>query len=289
MWKQLNDEKQLYHALCLFKVELCFILRSMKLIDTHCHLDAGDFDADRAAILERCRTAGIIGIVVPAIHASGWRKLLELCRQETVLYPALGLHPVYIDTHRDADLTALEDKLASENPLAVGEIGLDFFLAELDPQRQVEIFEAQLSIAREAELPVLLHVRKAHDQVLAALRRIRVPGGIAHAFNGSLQQAQQYLDLGFKLGFGGTLTYERSKKIRQLAHDLPLEAIVLETDAPDMVVSQHRGERNSPEYLPEILAALAEARQEDALNLAVQTTLNACEVLGMQVEMLKDG
>ena len=153
----------------------------------------------------------------------------------------------------------------------------------------MEIFEAQLSIAREAELPVLLHVRKAHDQVLAALRRIRVPGGIAHAFNGSLQQAQQYLDLGFKLGFGGTLTYERSKKIRQLAHDLPLDAIVLETDAPDMVVSQHRGERNSPEYLPEILAALVEVREEDASGLAKQTTLNACEVLGIQEESIKDG
>jgi len=256
----------------------------MKLIDTHCHLDVDVFDADRSVILEQCRVAGITRIVVPAIHAAGWGKLLELCNQETALYPALGLHPVYIDSHRDTDLTALEEKLAVEDPLAVGEIGLDYFLTELDPQRQQEIFEAQLQIAREARLPVILHVRKAHDQVLAALRRIRVPGGIAHAFNGSLQQAQQYLDLGFKLGFGGTLTYERSRKIRQLAHDLPLEAIVLETDAPDMVVSQHRGGRNSPEYLPEILAALAEVRKEDASILAEQTTLNACEVLGLHNE-----
>ena len=253
----------------------------MKLIDTHCHLDVADFDTDRSDILERCRATGISGIVVPAIQAAGWEKLLELCRQETALYPALGLHPVFIESHTDADLTALGDKLSSENPLAVGEIGLDFFLAELDQQRQVEIFEAQLYLAQETRLPVLLHVRKAHDQVLATLRRIRVPGGIAHAFNGSLQQAQQYLELGFKLGFGGTLTYERSSKIRQLAHDLPIEAIVLETDAPDMAVSQHRGERNSPEYLPEILAALAELRQEDALSLAEQTTRNACEVLGL--------
>ena len=253
----------------------------MILLDTHCHLDVDDFDADRSAILERCRAAGITRIVVPAIHAAGWGKLLDLCHQETALYPALGLHPVFIDSHRDVDLMLLEEKLAVEDPLAVGEIGLDYFLTELDPQRQQEIFEAQLHIAREARLPVILHVRKAHDQVLAALRRIRVAGGIAHAFNGSLQQAQQYLDLGFKLGFGGTLTYDRSTKIRQLAHDLPLEAIVLETDAPDMVVSQHRGERNSPEYLPEILAALVEIRQEDASSLAEQTTLNACKVLGI--------
>lgn len=253
----------------------------MKLIDTHCHLDVDDFDIDRSVILEQCHVAGITRIVVPAIHAAGWGKLLKLCNQETALYPALGLHPVYIDSHRDTDLTALEEKLAVENPLAVGEIGLDYFLTELDPKRQQEIFEAQLQIAREAGLPVILHVRKAHDQVLAALRRIRVAGGIVHAFNGSLQQAQQYLDLDFKLGFGGTLTYERSRKIRQLAHDLPIEAIVLETDAPDMVVSQHRGERNSPEYLPEILAALVEIRQEDASSLEEQTTLNACKVLGI--------
>ena len=261
----------------------------MELFDTHCHLDVEAFDADRSAILERCRAAGISQIVVPAIHAAGWEKLLDLCHQEAALYPALGLHPVYIDSHHDADLKALEERLVSEAPVAVGEIGLDFFLTELDQQRQQEIFEAQLQIAREASLPVILHVRKAHDQVLAALRRIRVPGGIAHAFNGSLQQAQQYLDMGFKLGFGGTLTYERSKKIRQLAHDLPLEAIVLETDAPDMVVSQHRGERNSPEYLPTILAALSEVRQEDAASLAEQTTHNAREVLGLQNEPLSSG
>ena len=261
----------------------------MRLIDTHCHLDVDDFDADRAAILQRCQRAGITRIVVPAIHAAGWGKLLELCLHETALFPALGLHPVFIESHTDEDLAALEDILATESPLAVGEIGLDYYLADLDPARQREMFEAQLSIARNAGLPVLLHVRKAHDHVLAALRRIRVPGGIAHAFNGSLQQAQQYLELGFKLGFGGTLTYERSKKIRQLAHDLPIEAIVLETDAPDMVVSQHRGERNSPEYLPEILAALVEVREEDASGLAKQTTLNACEVLGIQEESIKDG
>ena len=258
----------------------------MKLIDTHCHLDVEDFDADRSAILDRCHAAGINQIVVPAIHAAGWGKLLQLCHEELGLYPALGLHPVFIDSHRDRDLAALEDTLAEEQPVAVGEIGLDYFLTELDQQRQQEIFEAQLQIAREAGLPVILHVRKAHDQVLAALRRIRVAGGIAHAFNGSLQQAQQYLDLGFKLGFGGTLTYERSNKIRQLARDLPLEAIVLETDAPDMVVSQHRGERNSPEYLAEILTALVEVRQEAAATLAEQTTLNACEVLGIQNESL---
>ncbi len=254
----------------------------MDLIDTHCHLDVEEFDADRGTILERCRNQGVTRIVVPAIHAAGWSKLLQLCRQEVGLYPALGLHPVYIESHQPADLHALEEKLQTENPIAVGEIGLDFYLADLDRQQQQKIFEAQLAIARDTGLPVLLHVRKAHDQVLATLRRIRVTGGIAHAFNGSLQQAQQYLDLGFKLGFGGTLTYERSSKIRQLAQTLPLEALVLETDAPDMVVAQHRGERNSPEYLVHVLTALAEVRQMDTNALAQQTTANAHAVLGIE-------
>jgi len=255
----------------------------MELIDTHCHLDVAEFDTDRKAILKQCRNAGITRIVIPAIHAAGWDKLLQLCRQEDGLYPALGLHPVYIDAHQDADLLALENMLQAESPVAVGEIGLDFFLTELDRQRQQTFFESQLQLAQDARLPVLLHVRKAHDQVLATLRRIRVKGGIAHAFNGSLQQAQQYLELGFKLGFGGTLTYERSSKIRQLAQALPIEAIVLETDAPDMVVSQHRGERNSPEYLTHVLSALAELRQMDAMSLAQQTTANACDLLGIEI------
>ena len=255
----------------------------MELIDTHCHLDVEAFDADRSDILQQCRSAGITRIVVPAIHAAGWNKLLQLCRKEAGLYPALGLHPIYIESHKDSDLVVLKEMLQTEKPLAVGEIGLDFFLTELDRNRQQSIFEAQLQLAQAARLPVLLHVRKAHDQVLATLRRIRVKGGIAHAFNGSLQQAQHYLELGFKLGFGGTLTYERSSKIRQLAQALPIEAIVLETDAPDMVVSQHRGERNSPEYLTHVLSALAELRQMDAMTLAQQTTTNACEVLGIEI------
>jgi len=255
----------------------------MELIDTHCHLDVEEFDADRSDILQQCRSAGITRIVVPAIHAAGWNKLLQLCRKEAGLYPALGLHPVYIESHKDSDLVALKEMLQTEQPVAVGEIGLDFFLTELDRDRQQSIFEAQLQLAQAARLPVLLHVRKAHDQVLATLRRIRVIGGIAHAFNGSLQQAQQYMELGFKLGFGGTLTYDRSSKIRQLAQELPVEAIVLETDAPDMVVAQHRGERNSPEYLTHILSALAELRQVNALTLAQQTTANACEVLGIDI------
>jgi TatD DNase family protein len=253
----------------------------MELIDTHCHLDVAEFDADRQAVLARARANGVTAIVIPGVTAPGWDCLWRFCTAEPGLYPALGLHPVYLDQHEAADLAALEILLADRRPVAVGEIGLDYLVTELDRERQQVLFEAQLALARDAGLPVLLHVRKAHDAVLATLRRIRVPGGIAHAYNGSLQQAQQYIELGFKLGFGGMLTYERSRRLRQLARALPVESIVLETDAPDLTVAQHRGMRNSPEYLPYCLTALAEVRGENRDELACQTSANARAVLGL--------
>jgi len=253
----------------------------MELIDSHCHLDVAAFDEDRQAVLARARDAGVVGIVVPGIEVKGWQTLLGLCRAEVGIYPALGLHPVFLEQHQPADLFLLETELAQQRPVAIGEIGLDFQIDGLDHERQQQLFESQLIIARDAGLPVILHVRKAHDQVLAILKRIRVIGGICHAFNGSLQQASQYRELGFRLGFGGMLTFERSNRLRKLAVELPLDALVLETDAPDMVVSQHRGERNSPEYLPYCLAALAEVRDEDPEEVARVTTMNTREVLSL--------
>ena len=255
----------------------------MNLIDTHCHLDVSEFDADRGEVLRRCRANGVNRILVPAIDAAGWDSLLDLCAREEGLYPALGMHPMYLDQHRPEHLPALERMVADRRPVAIGEIGLDYYIDDPDQGGQQRLFEAQLAIARDAGLPAVIHVRKAHDQVLKTLRRLRPDrGGIIHAFNGSLQQGEQYLDLGFRLGFGGTLTYEGSKRIRRLAKDLPLSAIVLETDAPDIPVASHRGERNSPEYLPECLAALAEVREEEVELLARETTRNAETLLGLQ-------
>ncbi len=253
----------------------------MELIDTHCHLDAPEFDADRAQVLARARANGVHHMVVPGVDAAGWDGLLALCRAEPGLYPALGLHPVYTARHRDRDLDDLARRLEAGGLVAVGEIGLDFHVGDADVERQQALLEAQLAMARDAGLPVILHVRKAHDAMLATLRRLRVRGGIAHAFNGSLQQGLAYHDLGFCLGFGGMLTYERSTRLRRLARELPLEAIVLETDAPDLTVAAHRGERNSPEYLPHCLHALAEVREMDPAEAARWTTANARRVLGL--------
>ncbi len=256
----------------------------MGIIDTHCHLDVSAFDPDREQVLANARRLGVSAIVVPGIHAAGWSGLLGLCARHAELHPALGLHPIYLEHHRRADLAELEQRLDRDRPLAVGEIGLDFFVRELDPARQLRLFEAQLALARDAGLPVLLHIRKAQDQVLAALRRIGVVGGIAHAFNGSLQQAERFIELGFCLGFGGMLTFERSTRLRRLARELPLEALVLETDAPDMTVAAHRGERNSPEYLPDCLAALAMVRDAEPAQIGVATTANARRILGLPAE-----
>lgn len=255
----------------------------MKLIDTHCHLDHDQFSPDRIQVLDTCHKRGITKIVIPATVASGWLQLLMMCETQKGLYPTLGLHPMFIAAHKDKDVKLLEKWLGEhrQQVVAVGEIGLDYYDKQLDRKRQQKLFEAQLHIAQDFDLPVILHVRKAHDRVLKTLKRIQVKGGIVHAFSGSEQQATRYIEMGFKLGFGGTVTYENAPRIHALATNLPIESIVLETDAPDMVVSAHHGERNSPEYLVEILASLAKLRNIPKKDIAKQTTQNAIDVLAL--------
>jgi len=252
-----------------------------EIIDTHCHLDVEQFHDDLDGILDRSRRSGVSDFVIPGYIQSGWDRILTLSSKEPFLHPALGLHPVYLDHHQPGNIAELRELSRREKPVAIGEIGLDFQKGMVRYKEQQELFEQQLAIADEADLPVLLHVRKAHDQVLATLRRSSFSkGGIVHAFNGSRQQADHYIKLGFKLGYGGTLTYDRAKRIRKLAAELPLNSIVLETDAPDIPLAGRRGYANSPEYLPEILDALASLRLESKGEIAAQTTANARLVLG---------
>ena len=246
-----------------------------EIIDTHCHLDVNAFDRDRDEVLQHTRQAGVIAQIIPAIEASGWEQLLELCGVQNDLYPALGLHPVFLQQHTQADIKQLAAIVKTVQPVAIGEIGLDFAIKSLDRDKQKQLFEAQLVIAKNARLPVIIHARKSHDEVIKLLRKHHISGGSIHAFSGSLQQGMHYAEMGFKLGFGGMLTFERSRKLRQLAHELPAEALLLETDAPDMTVASHRGERNSPQYLPQVLTALAGARDEYIEEVARYTTENA--------------
>lgn len=254
------------------------IMVVMKIIDTHCHLDFEVFDADREQVLQEAREVGLISIIVPGTHQQGWQNLLSVCVAHEVLYPAIGLHPMFLEHHQESDLGLLEQEIDQTRLIAIGEIGLDYRNSEGNEDQQKYYFEQQILLAGEKELPVILHILKAHDQALKILRNNPVCGGTVHAFNGSLQQAEQYIELGFKLGFGGMLTYERSSKLRKLATELSLESIVLETDAPDMTVFQHQYQRNSPVYLPYCLQALAEVRNEAPEDIAAQTTENAISV-----------
>ncbi|HEX6736525.1 MAG TPA: TatD family hydrolase [Azonexus sp.] len=249
------------------------------LIDTHCHLDAGEFAADRDAVQAAALAGGVERIVVPAVEVGNFAAVRDCAARYPGCRAAYGIHPLVVARAQEADLAELRRWLAAERPLAVGEIGLDHYVTDVDPQRQEFFFVEQLKLAREFDLPVLLHVRRAVDAVLKQLRRIRVPGGIAHAFNGSRQQADEFLKLGFALGFGGTLTFSGSTRIRQLAATLPDEAIVLETDAPDIPPAWLGGGRNAPGELPRIAAELAALRGVPLAAVAAMTTANARQVL----------
>ncbi|WP_313950485.1 TatD family hydrolase [Accumulibacter sp.] len=254
------------------------------LIDTHCHLAAVDFATDRDEVAAAAGAAGVRVIVVPAVDVASFAEVRDCCARYPDCAPAYGIHPLFVRHARQADLAALSDWLqrsmaGPDRPVAVGEIGLDLFVSDPAFDRQEEFFVEQLKIARETELPVLLHVRRSVDQVLKHLRRIRVKGGIAHAFNGSRQQADEFIKLGFKLGFGGAMTYAGSTRIRRLAASLPLDSIVLETDAPDMPPAWLAGGRNTPDQLLRISEVLADLRDIDADVLASATTANALAVL----------
>ena len=249
------------------------------LIDTHCHLDAAEFDADRDVVHAAAVAAKVERIVVPAVAVDGFRKTKTVVARYPGCVAAYGIHPLYVMSAQDSDLTVLRHWLAAEKPVAVGEIGLDFYVTDSDPARQEFFFIEQLKLAREFDLPVLLHVRRAVDQILKNLRRIRVRGGIAHAFNGSRQQADEFIKLGFKLGFGGAMTYSGSTRIRALAAELPLDAIVLETDAPDIPPAWLNGGRNTPGELPRICDVLASLRGASADEIAAASSAAAREIL----------
>ena len=253
----------------------------MRLIDSHSHFDAAEFDGDRAAAHARALIAGVSRQIVPAVEAAGWPKLKQVCAEFPGLFPAYGLHPMYLPSHRPGHLHELREWIEREKPVAVGECGLDFFVEGLDAKTQAFYFDGQLQLAREFDLPVIVHVRRAVDDVLACLRRVRVRGGIAHAFNGSRQQAEQFIGLGFKLGFGGAMTYSGSTRIRRLAAELPLSALVLETDAPDIPPSWCPGGRCEPVFLARYAEELAALRGVDVATVRSVTSRNVVDVLSV--------
>jgi TatD DNase family protein len=265
-------------------------------IDTHCLLDAAEFDADRDAVRQRARDAGVGLCVIPAVERANWAKVQALAHRYGDVY-ALGIHPLFTPQASQDDLQtlalALQQHAEDSRLVAVGEIGLDGFVPGLDMARQQLFYKAQLKLAQQHNLPVVLHVRRSADLLLQGLRQTPVKGGIAHAFNGSLQQAQQFIAMGFKLGFGGALTFERANQLRMLATQLPLDALVLETDAPDIpphwlyVTAEDRAQglpqgRNTPDQIPRIAQALADLRGISLDEVQKATTANVQAVLGLR-------
>lgn len=249
------------------------------LIDTHVHLDAAEFDDDRDAVLKDVRNAGITSLVVPAVDRQSFDRVTTLAEHHHDIFAALGIHPLYVNDATDDDLLALEHRLSSGRYVAVGEIGLDHFVSNVDRDRQEYFFVAQLKLARRFELPVILHVRRAQDAILKQLRAHPVVGGIAHAFNGSRQQADAFIKLGFKLGFGGAMSFEGSTRIRRLAKELPLDTIVLESDAPDMPPSWLQGMRNTPANVAAYAQILASLRGIPEIDVLTATSANAVSAL----------
>jgi TatD DNase family protein len=256
------------------------------LIDSHCHIDAAEFDLDRDTEIALAAQAGVAAIIIPAVHSANYHAVIKLAQQYLACFFALGWHPMYIDAAQPSDIATLRNLVAeqiadSNNKLvAIGEIGLDYFVTRQNQETQTYFFTEQLKIAQDFDLPVILHVRRAIDDVLKYLRRHSVKGGIAHAFNGSMQQAEAFAKLGFKLGFGGAMTYSRALKIRELAKNLGLEHIVLETDSPDIPPAWLGSQgRNSPKELHKIAEVLAEIRAVSVTQIIEITSKNSMSVL----------
>lgn len=255
-------------------------------LDTHCHLDAPEFATTLSEIIRLAAKNHVSGILLPAVKASDAASIRSLVRRYVADMPGLvytlGIHPLYVGQSPESDLKQLEAEIESSlgDPrfVGIGEIGLDYFVEGLDRGRQEYFFHRQLDLAQAYQLPVVLHVRRSQDAILKALRQRTIPGGIAHAFNGSFQQAEQFIELGFKLGFGGAATYTRALQIRRLASELPLSCIVTETDAPDIPPAWLRDEgvaHNSPAMIPRIGSVLAELRQMEVDAFAGATWANA--------------
>ncbi len=253
----------------------------MILIDSHCHLDDDRFDDIRERVIARAATAGVSRMVIPATSANRWDKLKQVCDGTPGFYPAYGLHPWFVEQHQLSHLRELDEWLGRERPVAVGECGLDFHTTRIDQKWQGQLFGEQLQMACNHDLPVIVHARKAMDETIGLLRKRDHRGGVVHSFAGSLQQARQFYDLGFKIGIAATVGFERAKKLRAVVAAMPADALLLESDAPDQSGPNHRGELNQPAFVAEHLQTMAELRETSPEDLAATLNRNAESLFGI--------
>ncbi|MEQ9997851.1 TatD family hydrolase [Pectobacterium versatile] len=255
-----------------------------RFIDTHCHFDFPLFYDDAPESLRLAQDAGVERIIIPAVASQHFERVLTLSRTYSPLYAALGLHPLYIAEHQESDLLRLEEELCQlpVKLVAVGEIGLDLYMPEPQFERQLTFLEAQLRLAKKYDLPTILHSRRSHDRLAQLLRRIDVPRtGVVHGFAGSLAQAQAFIRLGYYIGVGGTITYDRANKTRQAIAQLPLDRLLLETDAPDMPMSGYQGQPNRPERISCAFQTLCELRTESPEEIAEALWQNSFRLFGL--------
>jgi TatD DNase family protein len=249
-----------------------------RLIDSHVHFDDASFDNDREAALQRAQAAGVEAQVIPAVKAEWWPRIRRLCREHPLLHACYGLHPMYHADHRKTDLRTLAEWIEQEHPVAIGECGLDYYIDDAQPELQRYFFEGQLALARDGRLPVIIHARRAVEEVINTLRRYPGVTGVLHSFSGSEQQAKRLIDMGLYLSFGGPITYPHARRLHRLVRHLPLSAILLESDAPDQPGRLHRGSRNEPAFLPEVLESISLLRDEPPDKIAEQTRANTCRL-----------
>ncbi len=250
------------------------------LIDTHCHLDAPQFAKNRDEIVAEAIQYGVKQYIIPGITAKSWQQLISIAERYEGAYAAPGLHPLFTEQHEPEQLTRLEALLNHEKVIAIGEIGLDYYHGEHDKKQQLFYLEQQLLLAQKYKNPILLHVRKAHDHVISRLRKMQfTPGGIVHAFSGSLQQAEKYLDCGFYIGVGGAATFPRATKLHKTIRSLPLESLVLESDAPYMTPYKCATETNIPQYIYQTATCIAQLKGITTEQVAEATTANVQQLL----------
>ena len=254
------------------------------MIDSHVHLDDPRFDPDRDAVLARARAAGVDAFIVPATTRDSWSRIGDLAECHSQIHPAYGLHPWFMERHRDADLDVLDRWLDEHKAVAVGECGLDFYEANADHEAQEALFRAQIALAKNHRLPLIVHARKSLDRVLRELRRHRGLEGVLHSFSGSLQQARQAVEQGFRLGIAATVGFERARRLREVVTRIDDAALLIETDAPDQPGPDHRGQRNEPAFLPEHLAVMAELKQQSPEHLARQLDDNCRKLFKLDEE-----
>ena len=251
------------------------------LIDSHCHLDFEAFDNDRSEVLQRAKDNNISDIVIPGTEKIFWDRIKHLCENNPHLHACYGLHPYWINNHNEQDIDALDTYIETSHPVALGECGLDFRPHQADKKTQLSFFEAQLTIANNHRLPVVIHSVKATESIIQMIKKFKNLSGMIHSYSGSTEQARQLIDLNFYISLGGSLTYDHAKKIKKVAKEIPLTSLLLETDSPDQPDQKHSGKRNEPSYMINTVKAISEIREETANRIAEQTTINAKKLFGI--------